>query len=103
MTTTFTTGDTAPALTGTVNADLTGAAVEVNIKRPLGAAALTKTATIVDDEGGGWSVEWEEDDLSVPGDHYVEVQVTFSDTTVQTFALDTNDRPVFFKVRTQNA
>lgn len=82
--TTFTTGDTAPALTGTVNANLTGATIELHIKRADG-TVLTVPATITDAATGAWSYEWATGDLNVRGDWKVEAQVTYSDTTVQTF------------------
>lgn len=82
--TTFTTGDTAPALTGTVNADLTGAAVELHIRRADN-TVLTVAATVTDPATGAWSYEWATGDLNTRGDWKVEAQVTYSDTTVQTF------------------
>ena len=82
--TTFTAGDTAPALTGTVNATLTGATVEAHLRKPDG-TTLTKPATVTDAATGAWSYSWAVGDLQTPGVWEVEVQVTFSDATVQTF------------------
>ena len=81
---TFTTGDTAPALTGTVNANLTGAAVELHLRKPDG-TTLTKTAQVTDPATGAWSYAWQVGDLDAAGVWEVEAQVTYSDATVQTF------------------
>lgn len=81
---TFTTGDTAPALTGTVNAVLTGAAVEVHLRKPSG-ATLTKAATVTDAATGAWSYSWAVGDLDAPGVWAVEAQVTYAGGGVQTF------------------
>lgn len=81
---TFTTGDTAPPLTGTVNANLTGATVTLHLRKP-DATTLTKPATITAAATGAWSYSWAVGDLDTPGVWEVEAQVTFSDTTVQTF------------------
>lgn len=80
----YTVGDNSPDLSGTVNADLTGADLEAHIKKPDG-TVLTKTATAVDATAGTWAATWEVDDLSVVGKHEVELQVTFSGGQVQTF------------------
>ena len=93
---TFTVGDTAPALTGTVNADLTGASVEVHLRKPDG-TTLTKAATITDAATGAWSTPWAADDLDTAGVWEAEAQVTYSDSTVQTFG------PVRFVVQPQIA
>lgn len=82
----LTVGDT-PTLTGRVNADLTGASAEIHIRRPDQTVA-THEVTVTDATTGEWSVELEADDLPAPGDYDVEVQVTFSDGSIQTFALD---------------
>lgn len=82
--TTFTTGDTAPALTGTVNADLTGATVEVHLRKPDG-TTVTKPAAIIDAATGAWSYSWALGDLTAAGVWECEAQVTYSGGTVQTF------------------
>lgn len=93
----FTLGDTAPPLTGTCSnqtgntltpANLTGATVALHIAPPTG-AVLTKTPDIVSAAAGTWSYDWEVGDLDEAGTWRVEVQVTFSDTTVQTFGPQT--------------
>ena len=82
--TTFTSGDTAPALTGTVNANLTGAAVELHLAKPDG-TTLTAPAIVTDAATGAWSYSWAAGDLAVTGAWKVEAQVTYSDGDVQTF------------------
>ena len=101
---TLTVGDygTGATLTGTCNAVITGATLELHIRRPDG-TTLTEPATIVDGVAGTWSAPLEDGDLTVAGDYLVEVQVTFSNGDPQTFALDTAGRPVFFRVRDEYA
>jgi hypothetical protein len=92
----FTVGDTAPALTGSVNTDVTGATVELHIKKP-GGEVLTKPAAIVTAATGAWSYEWAADDIDEAGPWEVEAQVTFIGPKVQTFG------PSSFYVRRQIA
>jgi hypothetical protein len=91
----FTVNDTAPALSGTLSASLVGATATAHIKRP-DKTVLSKPVTITDAANGGWSVTWATGDLSVSGTYYVEIQVTFSDTTVQTFAYDAQGVAQFY-------
>jgi len=100
--TTLTQGDTAPALTGTVNADLTGAAVVVHVKLP-DKTVLSRVATITDAATGAWSIAWNVGDLDLPGSCLVEVEVTYSDQRVQTFALSEAGANVGFRVRPEIA
>lgn len=99
---TLTSGDTAPTLTGTVSAVLTGATLSVHIKRP-DKTVLTKVGTIVDAAAGTWSTPWTVGDLAQIGSHLVEVQVTFSDARIQTFAVDGSGQRTSFQVRAQLA
>lgn len=99
---TLTVNDTAPGLTGTVNAVITGATLAVNIKKPTG-TILTKVGTIVDGPTGSWSTTWTGGDLSVAGYYTVEVQVTYSSGKIQTFALDARGNPTTFTVRDEIA
>lgn len=109
----LTTGDTAPGLSGICSnkdpvtqvvtvADLTGATVEVHVRRADG-SVVTKTATLVDADEGSWSTTWsgpvgdDPADLSVNGTYFAEAQVTYSGGLIQTFG------PVPFKVRRQIA
>lgn len=96
--TTLTVGDTGPALTGTLNANLTGATVVVHIKRP-DRTVVIKTATVTDALTGAWSIAWSAGDLSQAGAYTVEVQVTFSNFTIQTFGTDKRGGAVLFFVR----
>lgn len=101
MATEYTTGDTAVALSGTamsgtVAADLTGASLEVHLRKP-GGTTLDKTATIVSAADGTWKYEWADDDLDTAGNWACELQVTYSGGKVQTFG------PVTFTVRKQIA
>jgi hypothetical protein len=93
---TFTKGDTAPALTGTVNANLTGASIAAHIRKP-DLTVVTKAATATAPLTGAWSVTWTTGDLNQVGGWDVEVQVTFADTTIQTFG------PTAFYVQDQIA
>lgn len=80
----FTEGDTAPALSGQVSADLSGAAPTVHIKKPDG-TILSRAADVEDAVAGTWSMAWEIDDLDQIGQHIVEVEVVYADTRKQTF------------------
>lgn len=92
----FTTGDTAPDLSGTVNTDLTGATLELHLK-PYGGDVLTVTATATDATNGAWSYTWAAGDLATYGTWMCELQVTYSDGRIQTFG------PASFKVAEQIA
>lgn len=102
MTTTYTVADTAPALTGTVNANLTGATLAVHIKKPDN-TVIDAAATIVDGPTGTWSRAWAAGNLNQAGEYTVELQVTFSGGTIETFALLPNGTPSTFRVRDQIA
>lgn len=82
--TVFTTGDTAPDLTGTVNTDLTGATLQLHLK-PAGGDVLTVTATTTDATNGAWSYTWAAGDLATAGRWVCELQVTYVDGRIQTF------------------
>lgn len=84
----FTTGDTAPALTGVINADLTGATAVAHIRKP-DRTVLTKTATVTDALSGAWSAAWTVGDLDQEGRWSVELQVTFAGGAIQTFGPST--------------
>jgi len=96
---TFTVGDTLPPLTGTCTSSAgvvngTGAACVAHISRPDG-TILSRAATV--SATGTFSVTWQAGDLIVPGNHAIEVEVTFSAGAVQTFG------PVTFYVQPQIA
>lgn len=98
---TFVQGDTSPALTGTCTSDgaaanITGATLALHIRKPSG-TTVTKVGTIVSGAAGTWSYTWLAGDLDEAGPHKVEVQVTYSGGSIQTFG------PVSFAVEEQLA
>lgn len=102
MATPYTVGDTAPALTGTVSASLVGASVEIHIARP-DSSTISRAGTVTNAATGGWSLALAAGDLTIPGTYRVEVQVTFSGGSIQTFAFDGNGQSITFPVRDQIA
>ena len=102
MTATLTVGDTAPTLTGTVNNNITGATLALHVQRP-DATVFTRTASIVNGAAGTWSAQLQSGDLTLAGAYLTELQVTYSDSTVQSFALDDRGGVTYFKVRNQMA
>lgn len=96
----LTVGDTGPVLEGTVNADLVGAELEVHIVRP-DLTVIEREAT--GGEDGAWTAELVEGDLTMAGQHLVEVEVTYSNGKTQTFAKATTGMNVWFHVREQYA
>ena len=103
----LTVGDTRPALTGratttdtagvTTGTNLTGAtALALHIRRSDG-SVITATATPVDPSAGTWTYTWAPTDLTVAGRWEVELQVTFSDSGIETFG------PAVFYVQPQIA
>ena len=83
---TWTVGDTSPALTGTVAANLTGATLEAHVRWRDG-TVLSRAATATDAANGAWEMAWQTGDLTVIGPAVVELEVTFSSGDVQTFGL----------------
>ena len=92
----FTSGDTGPGLSGGVGMDVTGATIELHLRRP-DRTVLTRTAEISSATAGHWLMPWVEGDLDHIGWWMVEAQVTFSNVQVQTVG------PAEFKVRKQIA
>lgn len=92
----LTVGDTGPVLSGNANADLTGATGAVHIERPDG-TVISRAAVIPAGTAGAWTLPLIVGDLTIRGTHYVELQVTFSGGTIETFRLDGNgDRTSFY-------
>jgi hypothetical protein len=92
-------GDT-PILTGNLAADIDGAALVVNVRRPDGTVFASDSAEVVDGNAGAWSAEFDAADLDMmEGWHDLEVRVTYSDTTVQTFAVDADESQLGFENR----
>jgi hypothetical protein len=99
----LTVNDTAPTLTMTLNADLTGATVAVHIKKPNG-TILNKTGTIVTPAAGTVSMAaWVNGDLDAAGVYTVEAQVTFAGGKIQTFRRTTAGARVQFEVAAEIA
>jgi hypothetical protein len=101
MATPYTVGDTAPALTGTVSADLTGATVEVHVQRPDGTVFSRAGTVTTAPAPAAWSLQLVTGDLTLGGVYRVEVQATFSNGKIQTFAFDDAGSANTFTVRDQ--
>jgi hypothetical protein len=101
----LTVGDSAPTLTGHVNADLTAATLEVHILKPDGAIINRARSVVGAATEGNWSLALIAGDLSVPGRYFVEVQVTFSGPKIQTFRKDPDETGIraWFNVEPQIA
>lgn len=96
----FTVNDTGPALTGQLHDGTPGrlvpvdlaeaSSLAVHILRPRrGRDPIEKAASPVSTAEGRWqAAPWAQGDLDEPGTYKVEVQVTWSDTSVQTFGPD---------------
>lgn len=83
------TTDQAPDLTGTctsngVGANLTGATLQLRIKKPSG-TVLLKTGTLVTPAAGTWSYTWSAGELDEAGQWRVQPRVTYSNGRPQTF------------------
>lgn len=85
-------------LTGSVNADLTGATLAVHVKRPDG-TVINRAGTIVDAAGGDWSFDLVDGDLTVVGTYKIEIKVTFSNGEHQVYGTDRSGKEITFKVR----
>lgn len=106
----LTVGDTAPTLTGTINADATGASGELHARRPDGTVferAVTFPTTGA--SSSTWSAVLQNGDLTLGSDlglgaeYGIEVEVTFASGKIQTFVRDADDKPTVFYVRNQYA
>ena len=91
------TGDTKPDITARLPlldidgeetgsyADLTGASVMFQMRRPDDKRfTVNQPATVDDPPNGSVSYVWATNDLSVPGDYYVQWEVTWPDSSKQT-------------------
>jgi hypothetical protein len=87
-------GDTAPALTGEVNADLTGASVAVVITRA-DDSTFPRACAVVNGPLGAWAAVLEDGDLTVEGIYKTAVVADYSDGGHQTFT----EGPLQFYVR----
>lgn len=87
--------DTAPAFTATLRdangtvIDLTGASARFLMREPRARILKVNGAmTIPDAANGRVSYAWATGDTDTAGKYQVEVEVTFSDSTIQTFPND---------------
>ena len=85
-------------LTGSVNADMTGATLTAHVKRP-DASVIVRGADIVDALEGDWSFDVIDGDLTVPGNYKIEIAVVYSDGDHQIFGVDRSGKEIVFKVR----
>ena len=79
-------GDTAPALSGKLGANLSGAQAVAHLRKPDG-KTLSKPVTLGTFADGStpWTAEaWAAGEVDQDGNWEVEVEVTFSDGSIQT-------------------
>ena len=89
-------GDTGPAFRATLRdavgdpVDLSGAAAVFNMRDTKSKAVKVSAGamTVLDAPGGRVEYAWEPEDTDTVGVYDAEVQVTFSDATVETFPND---------------
>jgi len=107
----LTVGDTAPTLTGSINADATGATGEIHIRRP-DATVIERAVTfpVTGPTESTWSAVLQTGDLNQgsdlpPGAEYqLELEVTFASGKIQTYIRDpATGRSTYFLVRNQYA
>lgn len=67
---------------GTLNADLTGATARLNLRTPSGD---TFSLPVITGPNGAWAATYAADDFTEQGRHDAEIEVTYSDNSVQTF------------------
>lgn len=95
MTLTFVQGDTAPAITATIQHDaddsavnLAGCSVKFQMRKHDDRRfTVNALATVVSAPTGAVSYAWGPNDLAVPGDYDVQWEVTFADLRIQTTAI----------------
>lgn len=80
---TFTVGDST-RLNGSVNADASGATVTLHFRKPDG-STVNKAATWVSAIAGTWTYDVAPGDFNVAGVWWVEAEVVFANSEVQTF------------------
>ena len=94
MTLIFVSGDTAPDITTTIThettglpVDLTDASVMFQMRRPDDRRfTVNSAATLTDAANGLVGYSWGANDLSVPGDYYIQWEVTYPGGRIQTTA-----------------
>ena len=65
--------------------DLTGASVRFHMKAVGGAVKVDQPMTIVDQSNGVVQYDWVAGDTDTVGTYYVEFEVTYSDSAIETF------------------
>lgn len=94
-------GDTAPALRATLKdpagtaVDLTGATVKFSLRTASGTVLVNKqSVTIVTAGSGVVEYAWQAGDTDTAGTLLAEFEVTYSDSTVETFPNDSYTRVI---------
>jgi hypothetical protein len=83
--------DTSPSLQATLKdaslnpIDLTGATVMFHMKSVGGTVKVDQQMTITDATGGVVQYDWQSGDTDTVGTYYVEFEVTYADSSVETF------------------
>jgi hypothetical protein len=88
--------DTSPSLQATLKdaaqnpVDLEGATVKLHMKSAEGILKVNAAMTVVDQNNGIIQYDWQSGDTDTAGTYYVEFQVTYADSSVETFPNDGN-------------
>ena len=88
--------DTSPAIQATLKdgngspINLNGADVVIHMKSVDGVLKVNEQVTIVDADTGVVKYEWVTGDTDTVGTYYVEFQVTYADSTIETFPNSSN-------------
>lgn len=83
--------DTSPSLQATLKdstqtpVDLTGATVMFHMKSVDGTIKVDSQMTITNEAGGVVQYDWQSGDTDTVGTYYVEFEVTYADSSVETF------------------
>jgi hypothetical protein len=83
------TGDTSPAFTADLNANITGATVSIRFSKLNGTFVMVRTGTITDATNGIVTYQWVAANdgalINNPGAYQADVMVTFGGGLVETF------------------
>lgn len=83
--------DTSPSLQATLKdaalnpVDLTGATVMFHMKSVDGTVKIDQEMTVTNESGGVVQYDWQSGDTDTVGTYYVEFEVTYADSSVETF------------------
>lgn len=83
--------DTSPSLQATLKdaalnpVDLTGATVMFHMKSVDGTIKIDQQMTVTNASGGVVQYDWQSGDTDTVGTYYVEFEVTYADSSVETF------------------